>query len=64
MDLTKNELRVYEFFKANPSATRTDLIEALNISSRTIDRAAKSLKEKNAIERVGSDKTGYWKTKK
>lgn len=63
-DFSENELLIYDFFVANPSATRTDLIKALNISSRTIDRAVKSLKEKNAIERVGSDKTGYWKTKK
>ena len=30
----------------------------------TIERAVKKLKEKTLIERVGSDKTGYWKVKR
>ena len=60
-DFSKNELLVYEAIANNPNVTRTDLIETLDISARTIDRAIKSLKEKEAIERVGSDKTGHWK---
>lgn len=57
----KNERLVYKAIAENASITRTDLIEALDISSRTIDRTIKSLKNKKAIERVGSDKTGHWK---
>lgn len=56
----KNELLVYNAIAANPTATRSDLIEILDISARTIDRAIKSLKDKSAIERIGSKKTGYW----
>lgn len=59
-DFNKNELFVYEAIATNPTVTRADLIEALDISSRTIDRAIKSLKDKGAIERIGSDKTGHW----
>ena len=59
-DFSKNELLVYEAIANNPTVTRADLIETLDISARTIDRAIKSLKEKDAIERVGSDKTGHW----
>lgn len=57
----KNERLVYKAIAENASITRTDLIEALDISARTIDRTIKSLKNKKAIERVGSDKTGHWK---
>lgn len=59
-EFTKNEQLVYEAILSNADITRADLIEMLDISARTIDRAIKSLKEKNAIERVGSDKTGHW----
>ena len=62
-NLNKNELLVYKAIAANPDTTRAKLIEALDISARTIDRAIKSLKEKGAIERIGSDKNGYWSVK-
>lgn len=60
-EFTKNEQLVYEAILSNADITRADLIETLDISARTIDRAINSLKEKNAIERVGSDKTGHWR---
>ena len=60
-EFTKNEQLVYEAILSNANITRADLIETLDISARTIDRAINSLKEKNAIERVGSDKTGHWR---
>ena len=43
---------------------RMELIEKINLSRSTIDRVLASLKTKNIIERVGSDKTGYWKVNK
>lgn len=60
-DFSKNEKLVYEAISAKSNITRSELIELLDISARTIDRAIKSLKEKNAIRRLGSDKTGHWK---
>ena len=60
INFDNNELLVYNAIAANPTATRSDLIEILDISARTIDRAIKSLKDKSAIERIGSKKTGYW----
>ena len=59
-NFNKNELLVYKAIAANPAVTRTELIETLDISARTIDRAIKSLKDKGVIERIGSDKTGHW----
>ena len=59
-EFNKNELLVYEAIASNSEITRTELIEMLDISARTIDRTIKSLKEKHAIKRVGSDKTGHW----
>lgn len=40
------------------------LISKTNFAHATIERAVKKLKEKALIERVGSDKTGYWKVKR
>lgn len=59
-NLTKNEKNVYAILSENPTFTRSDLIENLNISARTLDRTIKSLKEKHLIARIGSDKTGHW----
>ncbi len=61
--LNKNELLVYKAIATNLAVTRSNLIDTLSISARTIDRAIKSLKDKGVIERVGSDKTGHWRVK-
>lgn len=45
-DFSKNEKLVYEAISAKSNITRSELIEILDISARTIDRAIKSLKEK------------------
>ena len=37
------------------------LAEKLKISRKTVAMRLKSLKEKSVIERVGSDRKGYWK---
>lgn len=45
----------------NQNYTRDELAEATSKTVRTIQRVLDSLKAKDLIERVGSDKTGYWK---
>ena len=58
--LTENEIIVLQAIKNNPSATNTELEKSTSISSRTIDRIIKSLREKSLIIRQGSNKIGYW----
>lgn len=58
---SEKERLVYDTIKQNPNITRADMVKKLNISARTIDRIIKSLKDKRAIERIGSDKTGQWR---
>ena len=41
--------------------TATEISELLNTSLSTVKRKIKNLKEQGIIERIGSDKTGYWK---
>lgn len=52
---------VFSLVKQNKNITATEISERLNISLSTAKRKIKELKEKGAVERIGSDKTGYWK---
>jgi len=59
--LNKTEQAVYNLLVVNQNYTRDELAEATSKTVRTIQRVLDSLKAKDLIERVGSDKTGYWK---
>ena len=56
--ITENVLNI---IKNNPSATRNTISLKINKSVRTVQRYLDKLRENNEIERVGSDKTGYWR---
>jgi len=45
----------------DPKTTLDVMTEKLQVSKRTVSRIFKNLQEKNIIERIGSNKTGYWK---
>ena len=53
--------KVLELIKGNTKMTTAILAKKLKISTKTIERAIKTLKEENKIERIGGDKGGYWK---
>lgn len=59
--VTEEERQVKELLQQNSKYTTTMLAEALGISRKTVSKRLKSLKEKGIIERVGSDRKGYWK---
>jgi HTH domain len=46
--------------KQNPSITREDLANRLDISLATLKRELTSLRKKGYIARSGSDKNGQW----
>ena len=52
---------VFSLVKQNKNITAAEISERLNISLSTVKRKIKELKEKGIVERIGSDKTGYWK---
>jgi predicted HTH transcriptional regulator len=52
---------VFYLIKQNSKITATEISEQLNISLSTAKRKIKELKENGTVERIGSDKTGYWK---
>lgn len=59
--LNKTQIRIMELMKENPNITQKILAEKLKLSRPAITLNIKELKNKNYIERVGSDRKGYWK---
>ena len=59
--VNKTEKSVLELISNNAKITVAELRQRTGKAERTVKRALASLKEKGLIERVGSDKTGYWK---
>lgn len=51
---------VFELIKSNPNITAEEIRQKLGISIATAKRRIKALKDRGAISRVGSDKTGHW----
>ena len=60
-ELTENEKRILLELINNPSIPYDQLVIDLKISRRTVSRVFVSLVEKGYIERIGTNKKGYWK---
>lgn len=60
-ELTENEKRILLELINNPSVPYDQLVIDLKISRRTVSRVFASLVEKGYIERIGTNKKGYWK---
>lgn len=60
-DLNNNEKRILLELISNPSVPYNTLVSELKISRRTVSRVFNSLVEKGYIERIGTNKTVYWK---
>jgi fido (protein-threonine AMPylation protein)/biotin operon repressor len=52
---------VFSLLRQNKNITATEISDRLNMSLSTVKRKIKDLKKQGLIERIGSDKTGYWK---
>lgn len=52
---------VFAVIKQNNKITANEISERLKMSLSTVKRKIKELKNNGKIERIGSDKTGYWK---
>ncbi|MCM1126151.1 MAG: winged helix-turn-helix transcriptional regulator [Lachnospiraceae bacterium] len=61
INISATEQAVLSAIKKNQKITKAELQKETSLGKSTIDRAIKALKEKCLIERVGSNKTGYWK---
>ena len=61
--LTERDLRILDFIKENPAASRQMISSNTGIALRTLARYMAKLQKANIIERIGSDKSGSWKVK-
>ena len=59
--LTEIEKEIVNIIKENQNITIEECSKKINKSIRTTKNIFKSLKEKNILKRIGSNKTGYWK---
>lgn len=59
--LTSTDEYVLKVLVANGRATAPKIASLLGVSESTVRRSFRRLKEHGMIERVGSDKAGYWK---
>jgi predicted HTH transcriptional regulator len=52
---------VFSLMKQDKHVTAKEMSERLGISLSTVRRKIKELRDTGKIERIGSDKSGYWK---
>ena len=59
--LDETSLKILNLLAVDPAYTTTFLAESLSLSRKTVSLRLKMLKETGLIERIGSDRKGYWK---
>ncbi|MBQ9900368.1 MAG: putative DNA binding domain-containing protein [Acholeplasmatales bacterium] len=59
--LNSSQIKVLNAIKNNPSITTKELVKVVGLQTSRIATLLKELKELGKIERVGSNKNGYWK---
>ena len=59
--VTEKEKRVLELITEDPGYTTTQIAEKMSVTRKTVNGYIQSLKSKGIIERIGSDRKGYWK---
>lgn len=59
--LNGTQRKILELIKLNPNITQKMMMEEIKLSRPAITLNLKQLKDKKIIERVGSDRKGYWK---
>ncbi len=59
--LDETSLKILNLLAVDPAYTTTFLAENLSLSRKTVSLRLKMLKEAGLIERIGSDRKGYWK---
>lgn len=62
-EIPDNYTKVLNLIRDNPNVTKPQIAKELHIGKSTVDRAIEFLKGKGLIERIGSNKSGYWKAK-
>ncbi len=59
--LNKMEIQVLSWLKTDPQIKTAELVKKSGKSLSTVNRCMASLRNKGLVERIGSNKSGYWK---
>ena len=59
--ITKRQQEVINVILDNKRLTRRELADALKINESAVQKHINKLKAKKIIQRIGSDREGYWK---
>ena len=62
-EVSERENELLRLLYEDPGYTTVQLAGKMSVTRKTIGVYIKSLKEKGLIERIGSDRKGYWKIK-
>ncbi len=62
-NFTPNTQKIIDLMKRSPQITGQQIAEELGLSIRTVRTEILNLRNNNVIERIGSNKTGYWQVK-
>lgn len=60
-DLDETTVRILTLLFEDPAYTSAAIAEKLSLSRKTVSQRIKELKGRGIIERIGSDRKGYWK---
>ncbi len=60
-DLNETQNKVLQLIKENSRITQKEMMGSLNVARATITRTISYLKENGYIDRIGSDRDGYWR---
>lgn len=58
--LVESQRKIVALIRANPKISKKEMSEYIGISTTSVDKHIRSLREKNLIKRIGSDRTGHW----
>lgn len=56
-----NDMRVLLLLNSNPTFSSQKIADRLEITKRAVEKIIKRLRENSVLERIGSNKSGYWK---
>ena len=62
-NLDEKSLQILSLLSEDPAYTSSVISEKLGISRKTVSQRLKEMKERGIVERVGSDRKGYWNIK-
>jgi predicted HTH transcriptional regulator len=60
----KNNEKILNAVLTNPKITQRELATGTGVSMRTVARELKRLRDKGVIQRIGSDRSGYWEVER